>query len=72
MRCGGGGGDKYLRQAALLDGGEAAIWLSVLSQFACHPKGSVGQQDVITQVGWERMRRSHYMNYCKRLALPPC
>lgn len=58
-----GGGDKYLRQAALLDDGEAAIWLSVLNQFASHPRGSIGPHDVITQVGLEKMRRSRYMDY---------
>lgn len=58
-----GGGDKYLRQAALLGDAEAVVWLAVLTEFSHHPKGSIGAHDVIAQVGLEKLRRSHYMDY---------
>lgn len=59
----GGGGDHCLHQAALLGDSEAPIWLSVLSQFAIYQKGSIKPNDLINQVGLEKMRRSRYMNY---------
>ena len=56
-------GEQHLHQAALLDDEEASLWLSVLSECACYPKGKLVADDIISQVGFTRLRRSPYMDY---------
>ncbi|HWQ26864.1 MAG TPA: SPASM domain-containing protein [Chlorobaculum sp.] len=56
-------GEQHLHQAALLDDEEANLWLSVLSECACYPKGKLVVDDIIAQVGFTRLRRSPYMDY---------
>lgn len=62
-------GLKNLRGASFMDDAEAAVWISVMSQFAHHPAGSVCASDVLNQVGFEKMRRSAYMNYPHEVTL---
>lgn len=59
----GRGGESHLRRAALNGDAESALWLSVLSEFSCHPAGTLVPQDLLQQVALEKLRRSRYMEF---------
>jgi hypothetical protein len=52
-----------LPRAWLLNDQEAGLWLGVLQEFDRYPQGSVGIEDLLAQVDFEKIRRSPHMDY---------